>query len=113
MEGRVTLDADDVEAIARRVAELVPPPSRWVDAQAVAAALGVDRDRVYAHARALGVVRLGPGPKSRMRFDLALVRERLAALAEIDQVAAPDPRPRRSRRSALPGVKLIQGRSSR
>jgi hypothetical protein len=76
----VTLDADDVEAIARRVAELVPPPSRWVDAQAVAAALGVDRDWVYAHARALGVVRLGPGPKSRMRFDLALVRERVAAL---------------------------------
>ena len=111
----MTLDADDVEAIAQRVAELVPPPSTWVDAQAVAAALGVDRDWVYAHARALGVVRLGPGPKSRMRFDLAVVRERLVALAEIAPVAGSEPRPRlrRPRQSAIPGVKLIQGRSSR
>jgi hypothetical protein len=28
MEGRVTIDADEVEAIARRVAELVGQPSR-------------------------------------------------------------------------------------
>ena len=111
----MTLDADDVEAIARRVAELVPPPSTWVDAQAVAVALGVDRDWVYAHARALGVVRLGPGPKSRMRFDLAVVRERLVALGGCDQEAAPElrPRPRASRTSAIPGVKLTEGRSSR
>jgi hypothetical protein len=48
----------------------------------------------YAHARALGVVRLGPGPNARMRFDLALVHERVAALAGIDQAAAPEPRSR-------------------
>ena len=113
MEGRVTIDADDVEAIARRVAELVGQPSRLVDAQSVATALDVERDWVYAHARDLGVVRLGPGPKARMRFDLAVVRERIASLAQVDPPAAPEPRPRRPRHSMMPGVKLIQGRSSR
>jgi hypothetical protein len=115
VDGRVTLDPDDVEAIARRVAELVGRPSKLVDAQTVAGELRVDRDWVYAHARQLGAVRLGPGPKARMRFDLALVRERIARLAQVDPPAAPEPdrRLRRSRASALPGVKLIQGRSSR
>ena len=109
----MTIDADDVEAIARRVAELVGQPSRLVDAQSVAAALDVERDWVYAHARDLGVVRLGPGPKARMRFDLEVVRERIATLAQVDAPAAPEPRPRRRRQTTIPGVKLIQGRSSR
>jgi hypothetical protein len=63
MEGRVTLDPDDVEAIARRVAELVGRPWKLVDAQTVAAELRVDRDWVYAHARQLGAVRLGPAQR--------------------------------------------------
>jgi hypothetical protein len=111
----VTLDAADVEAIAHRVAELVGQSSRLVDAQAVATALDVERGWVYAHARELGVVRLGPGPKARMRFDLALVRERVAALGHADPPASSEPprRLRRARASAIPGVKLIQGRSSR
>jgi hypothetical protein len=50
-----------------------------------------------------------------MRFDLALVRERVAALAAVDPPVAPESRRRlrRPRGSAIPGVKLIQGRSSR
>jgi hypothetical protein len=108
----VTIDAADVEAIARRVAELIGQTSGLVDAQAVAAELHVDRDWVYAHARELGVVRLGPGPKARMRFDLAVVRERLVA---VNEPAAEQQRHRTRpvRVSAIPGVKLIEGRSSR
>ena len=76
------LDADDVEAIAVRVAELLgTAPAgtpRYVDAADLARALGVDRDWVYAHAAELGAIRLG-GPRGRLRFDLHNVRRVLAA----------------------------------
>jgi hypothetical protein len=77
------LDPRDVEAIARRVAELIgtrpPAPTavRFVDAAAVARALGVERDWVYAHARELGAIRLG-GTQGRLRFDLHEVTRVLA-----------------------------------
>jgi hypothetical protein len=71
------LHPDDVEAIARRVAELLrddtsPPAARLVDAATLAAMLGVERDWVYAHARELQAVRLG-GKRGRLRFDVAMV----------------------------------------
>jgi hypothetical protein len=73
----VKLDPDDVEAIARRVAELLgTPPAealRYVDAAGLARALGVDREWIYAHAAELGALRLG-GPRGRLRFDLQHVR---------------------------------------
>jgi predicted DNA-binding transcriptional regulator AlpA len=76
------LDRDDIERLARRVAELVaatPPPAvRYVDAAEVARVLGVERDWVYAHARELGAVRLGGG-QGRLRFDLQEVRRVVAA----------------------------------
>jgi hypothetical protein len=71
----VTLDAQDIEAIAQRVAELLgarAAPARLVDAAHVAVLLGVERDWVYAHADQLGAIRLG-GPKGRLRFDLTTV----------------------------------------
>ena len=75
------LDPDDVEAIARRVAELLgAPPSgapRYVNAAELAEALGVDREWVYAHAAELGAIRLG-GPGGRLRFDLQHVRRTLS-----------------------------------
>lgn len=43
--------------------------------------LGVSSDYVYRHADDLGVVRLGLGPKARLRFDPAIVAERLSALS--------------------------------
>jgi hypothetical protein len=61
----VTLDAEDIEAIAQRVAELIAdrvtesPRARLVD----------------AHAHQLGAIRLG-GPKGRLRFDLATITDR-------------------------------------
>jgi hypothetical protein len=80
--GSMEWDSELVEAIARRVVELLggsPQRSgvRLVDATAVADALGVERDWVYAHADQLGAVRLG-GPKGRLRFDLRAIDEQLA-----------------------------------
>lgn len=69
----VTLSADQIDAIAQRVAELLhdePPRARLVDAATLAAALGVSRDFVYAHAEELGGRHIGPSPRSPWRFDL-------------------------------------------
>ena len=74
------LDPQDIELIAARVAELLGGGEtttgsvRLVDAAAFAVKLGVDCDWVYAHARALGGVRLG-GPQGRLRFDLQKVEQ--------------------------------------
>lgn len=43
----------------------------------LAARLGVDRGWVYEHATDLGVLRLGNGPRARLRFDPVTVAERL------------------------------------
>ena len=76
----MTLDDEDIERIAVRVAELLQEEdqtgARFVDAAFVARKLGVDRDWVYAHARELGGVRLG-GPRGRLRFDLQKIRRQL------------------------------------
>lgn len=72
-----------VDALAERVAELLPPepPRGLVDAAALAGALGVDRSYVYAHAAELGAVRLGGGSKPRLRFDLEAAREAMSRYA--------------------------------
>jgi hypothetical protein len=92
----VTLDHEDIELLAERVAErlrdvLAAPGVRLVDAAAVARMLGVDRDWVYAHAAALGAVRLG-GPRGRVRFDVREV-ERAVSAANARQPATPALRP--------------------
>jgi hypothetical protein len=107
------VDPELVEAIARRVAELLvgadlPEPSRLVDAAAVARELGVERDWVYNHARQLGGVRLG-GPRGRLRFDLAVVRERLGG-AEPDAWRPPR---RPARRAKLTSKALRRELKSR
>lgn len=71
-----------VEATARRVVELLrdrdgaASASRagLVSASAVATELGCSRSWVYEHASELSAVRLGDGPRGRLRFDLAAVR---------------------------------------
>ena len=78
----MTLDDEDIEQIARRVAELIganraDPTPRYVDAADLARILGIERDWVYAHARELGAIRLG-GPGGRLRFDVQHVAEALA-----------------------------------
>jgi hypothetical protein len=101
------LPSEEIEAIARRVAELirdpVPAPVRYVDARCVAEVLGVDREWVYANARQLGAVRLG-GPHGRLRFDLQHVRQALAD----KPVTAPEPaRPQGRRRPRRTGGQRV------
>lgn len=93
----MTLDADDIEAIAERVAEKLRAQGlgRYGDAQAVCARFGVSVDYVYAHADRLGAIRLGGGPKARLRFDLAEVERRLLGN---DREPEPAQMPRRGRR---------------
>jgi hypothetical protein len=72
------LDPADIEQIAREVADLIAatqarPSGQFVDASELAQLFGVERDWVYAHANALGAIRLG-GPRGRLRFDLQRVQ---------------------------------------
>jgi hypothetical protein len=103
----MTLDPDDIEQIAYRVAGLLGAgrvlSSHYVDAATLADDLGVDRHWVYANADKLGVIRLG-GPRGRLRFDRQEVRRRLAG-------GAPEPSPARAptrRRQAGRPSKLIR-----
>lgn len=94
----MTLDREDIELIAARVAELLggempEPAARLVDAATVARELGIDRDWVYAHAHQLGAARLG-GERGRLRFDLAKIRRELACPSQPRRPTAP----RRARR---------------
>jgi hypothetical protein len=79
------LDAASVEAVARRVVELLrtesrsPRACRLVDAATLAAELGVERSWVYAHRAELGAIQLGAGSKPRLRFDVDIARELLAS----------------------------------
>jgi len=78
----MTLDREDVEAIARRVAELLrtDPTAdvQFVDAATIARRFGVTRAWVYQHKTDLGAVPLGRGPKPRLRFDMGRVGQVLA-----------------------------------
>jgi hypothetical protein len=80
----LTLRADDIEAIAEataaRLSELVGSGAMTfglVDARQLAHELGVSLDFVYAHAGELGAMRLGSGPRARIRFDLDRARRSL------------------------------------
>lgn len=47
-------------------------------ARQVAEYLSVERSWVYEHATELGAIRLGAGPRARLRFDADTITERLA-----------------------------------
>ena len=106
----MTLDDEDIERIAVRVAELLqeedPTGARFVDAAFVARKLGVDRDWVYAHARELGGVRLG-GPRGRLRFDLPAIRRRLDCQGQPRAVEKRRARPRKRRPRQLGNIDLL------
>jgi hypothetical protein len=79
------LDLASVDALARRIADLLRDTPRGkvdrrlVDAATLAAELGVKRSWVYQHATELQPIRLGRGPKARLRFDTLVVHTTLAA----------------------------------
>jgi hypothetical protein len=83
----VTLDSDDIDAIAeraaRRVVQLldghVPGAYELLGPKDLARALNVSLDYVYAHAADLGAMRLGDGPKARLRFDLRSAQRAMKA----------------------------------
>jgi hypothetical protein len=81
----VRLAPESIEALALRLSELLGPPEksvvtgegeqRMLTAAEVSRLWGVSRRWVYEHAEALGVLRLGDGPKPRLRFDPEEVAE--------------------------------------
>lgn len=89
----VHLDSASVEAVARRVVELIrgeEGSKELIDAAEVARRFSLSRDYVYRHADDLGGVRLGSGPKPRLRFDPAKVAEALGGSSGVE------PQPKRA-----------------
>jgi hypothetical protein len=80
-----------IDAVAKRVVELgvgadhtrFTDSSELLTVAEVARRLNVSQQWVYAHKRDLGAIRLGGGPKARLRFDGR------AVLAELNRRAAP------------------------
>jgi hypothetical protein len=82
------LAPESIEALATRLAEILageapaPPPAEedgMISAAKVAELWEVRRAWVYQHREELGGVRLGTGPRPRLRFDPKTVAERLGA----------------------------------
>jgi len=115
------LDPADVEAMARRVVELLQeverpkPAGALLTASEAAERLGVDRDFIYRHADELGAVRLGNGPRARLRFPedaLDAWTARDARKGSEAPAQRPDSAPRRGSRWRAPrasgsGVELL------
>lgn len=103
----VHLDDASVEAIARRVVELLSSEGGskdWIDAAEVARRFSLSTDYVYEHADELDAVRIGSGPKARLRFDPDKV---IAALVGSSRKGSqPNQEPVRSVRRAR-GVTLL------
>jgi hypothetical protein len=108
------LHPDDLAALAGLIvdglAEALParlngPPrtGRLIDAAEVARRNSVDRAWVYSHADELGAVRIGDGPRPRLRFDPERVREAFACSADRSAVEpaarGAEPNARRRRRA--------------
>lgn len=98
----MTLDAESVEAVARRVVDLLTAghcdDPALIDAAEVARRFGVTRSWAYDHADALGAIRLGNGTRPRLRFNPERVAQALAAGRRAEPEPQPvPPRPRRAR----------------
>ncbi len=115
--GEVLLAEESITAIASCVVALlrVAPDAHskreWIDAQELARLLGVRRNTVYAKAEELGAIRIGSGPRARLRFPASA-----AASLRRDEPARrthrkSDERRRRVRRSS--GHELLPLRGQR
>jgi hypothetical protein len=111
---RIALDGPTVEAIARRVVELLERRGmqrrELVDALELARRFGIERSWVYSHAIDLGAVKLGEGPKPRLRFDPEIAAR---VLRKVGEGSAADPPARSGERAGQPqrgrrsGVRLL------
>jgi hypothetical protein len=72
-----------------------------VDAQTLADRLGVSRAFIYEHADELGALRLGSGPRARLRFDVASAIACYAGRESPAADAAPAKAPRRRRKRGM------------
>ena len=102
------LDSASIRAVAQEVARVLQRGGTGglLTAHEVALRFKVDRSWVYAHAHELGVIRLGDGPRPRLRFDAAIVAQRLQARPS--GAATPPPTPKQVRG----GVSLLPIRPS-
>ncbi len=112
----VTLDREDIEALALRVAELLEQrgarsAASFVDAAEIARRFGTDRAWVYSHAAELGAVKLGSGPKAHLRFDpqVALERMQNRSTSKKQESGRERTERRRSRRSTAAPLLPIKG----
>jgi hypothetical protein len=100
---RIKLDPQAVEAIARRVVEILERQGlqsrELVDASELARQFGIERSWVYSHAIELGAVKLGDGPKPRLRFDPQIAAR---VLRKAGEGSAADPPARSGKRAGPP-----------
>ena len=100
---RIKLDAETVEAIARRSVELLEQRGlqrrELVDAAELARRFGIERSWVYGHAIQLGAVKLGSGAKPRLRFDPQIAAK---VLRKAGEKSAADPPARSGKRAGPP-----------
>ena len=87
-------------------------PGLWT-AREVAAHYGVTPSFVYEHAAELGCLRLGGGPRPRLRFDPQVVRDRWSTVSAPPSVVRSRPRrsepvERRARRAKDRGYELLE-----
>ncbi|MGH2989280.1 MAG: hypothetical protein ACRDMA_05340 [Solirubrobacterales bacterium] len=98
---KLKLAPEVIDAIARRVVELLPrgvsAPVELVDAAELARRLGIERSWVYTHAIQLGAIKLGNGRRPRLRFDPQVAIERIRAGARQEPDQGPPQRPPRTR----------------
>lgn len=100
---RIKLDPQAIEAIARRVVEILERQGlqqrELVDAAELARRFGIERSWVYSHAIELGAVKLGDGPKPRLRFDPQIAAR---VLRRVGDGSAADPPARSGERAGQP-----------
>jgi hypothetical protein len=100
---RIRLDPQAVEAVARRVVELLEKRGlqrrELVDAAELARRLGIERSWVYSHTIELGAIKLGTGAKPRLRFDPEIAAR---VLRKVDGKPATAPPARSGKRAGQP-----------
>ena len=107
---RIKLEPQAVEAIARRVVEILEQRGlqqrELVDAAELARRFGIERSWVYSHAIELGAVKLGGGPKPRLRFDPQIAAR---VLRRVGEETAADPPARSGERAGQPSASRESG----
>jgi hypothetical protein len=107
-------DSVDADLIARRVVEVLrevegPMNRGLLKTEEAAQLLGVDAEWVRANRVALGAVKLGDGPKARLRFpreaiDAYLAPRKVGASLPSEGLSVSTPKTSRRRRGSTPSL---------